>query len=69
MSEQQSPFYATVVVKLDGDITEIFHNAQVAIMAPGVVVVADAKAELGMFPLGKVRGVLYPDGVMKVVSL
>jgi hypothetical protein len=63
-------YYSTVVVVSTRGERYTFSNAAVALMEPGLFVIADTnKVQLGLFPLGEVESVLYPDGEMKVVSL
>jgi hypothetical protein len=66
---QEAPFFAKVVVHTKDNGEFEFTNAQSVIAAPGVLIVADAHSELGMFPLGAVVAVTYPEGRMKVVSV
>ena len=67
--ERPDTYYATVVVETAKGIHR-FSNATVKIAAPGFVVIGDTnQVQLGMFPIGVVDNILYPDGEMKVVSL
>jgi len=58
----------TVVVKYLNDAlgAETFHDAEVLVIQPGLIVVQNAqKDRLGIFPLGSVS-VLFPDGPNRV---
>lgn len=62
-------FYSKVVVVTEkGEFP--FENAMVAIAQPGLFVIGNQKNEqLGMFPIGAVVGILYPEGEMRVIGL
>jgi hypothetical protein len=46
--------------------TEEFKNAELAIVAPGMVLIQDAQGELAVLPLASVAAILYPEGEAKV---
>jgi hypothetical protein len=61
--------WTKVVVRLTHGEPEEFTNAGVSIAAPGLFVIRDRHTEFGMYPIGSVVGIRYPEGEMKVISL
>lgn len=58
-----------IVVKFSrpGHEDESFRNAEVAIAQPGVFIIVNPQGEqLGMFPIGDVRGILFPEGAARI---
>ena len=62
---------ARIVVKFLNEALEAeeFFNAEVAVAAPGVFIVQNAQGQLGMFPIGAVAAVLYPEGPSRITEV
>jgi hypothetical protein len=48
---------------------EAFRNADVAIAQPGLFIIQSAQGQLAMFPMGEIRGILFPEGDSRITEV